>query len=193
MRTTLTSSVVRRAAVAVVRRAAAAAVLIALGCTRAGGGELTPAQSASIRAEIEKAMRDAYDLSKPNVADRMLALYPKSGRVISAAGGRVLSSRDSLEMGIRYFWSNVGSNMRQPSWVWERFYVDVLSPTAAVVTATYRVPHRTPRNEPHELGGAMTAVFEKRGGRWVIIQEHLSDLPATPDSVSTSMPTHEHH
>lgn len=138
-------------------------------------------------------MRDAYDLSKPNVAERMLALYPKSGPVISAAGGRVLSSRDSLEMGIRYFWSNVGSNMRQPSWVWERFYVDVLSPTAAVVTATYRVPHRTPRNEPHELGGAMTAVFEKRGGNWVIVQEHLSDLPATPDSASTGMPTHEHH
>jgi hypothetical protein len=174
-------------------RLAIAAVLIAIGCTSTGGGELTAAQSEAIRAEIETAMRNAYDLSKPNVAERMLALYPKSGRVISATGGRILSSRDSLEMGIRYFWSNVGSNMRQPRWVWERFYVDVLSPTAAVVTATYRVPHMTPRNEPHELGGAMTAVFEKRGGRWVIVQEHLSDLPATSDSASTSMPTHENH
>lgn len=192
MLTTRTSYVVRRAKVAVVRHALAV-VLIAIGCAGPGGGELTRSQSDAIRAEIEKAMRDAYDLSKPNVAERMLALYPKSGTVVSAAGGRVLTSRDSLEMGIRYFWSNVGSNMRQPRWVWEHFYVDVLSPTAAVVTATYRVPHRTPRNEPHELGGAMTAVFEKRGGRWVIVQEHLSDLPAPADSSSTSLPTHEHH
>jgi hypothetical protein len=27
----------------------------------------------------------------------------------------------------------------------------------------------------HVIGGAWTAVFQKRGGRWVIIQEHLSD------------------
>jgi hypothetical protein len=44
---------------------------------------------------------------------------------------------------------------------------------------------------PHELGGAMTEVFEKRDGRWVIVQEHLSDLPSTTDTVMTNMPAHE--
>lgn len=127
-------------------------------------------------------MRDAYDLSKPQVLDRMLELYPRSGRIVSASGGSVITSRDSLESGIRYFWNNVGVNMREPRWVWGRFYVDVLSPTSAVVTATYTIPHRNPRNEPHTLGGAMTAVFVKRDGRWVIIQEHLSDLPQGQDS-----------
>jgi hypothetical protein len=28
----------------------------------------------------------------------------------------------------------------------------------------------------HVIGGAWTAVFQKRGGRWVVIQEHLSDV-----------------
>ena len=28
------------------------------------------------------------------------------------------------------------------------------------------------------LGGAWTALFERRGARWVITQEHLSDRPA---------------
>jgi hypothetical protein len=145
---------------------------------------------ARISAEVERAMRHAYDLSRPKVLDRMLALYPRSGRIVSASGGGVLTSRDSIESGIRYFWINVGVNMRDPQWVWERFYVDVLSPTSAAVTATYRIPHRNPRNEPHVLGGAMTAVLSKRDGRWVVIQEHLSDLPQRQDSSAAQ--THNH-
>jgi uncharacterized protein DUF4440 len=194
MPTTISSCVVRRpVGSSCVVRLLVATTLFAIGCTSGRSDELTLAQKQTIRTEVEQALREAYDLSKPNLPDRMLALYPKSGRIVSAAGGRVLTSRDSLEMGIRYFWNNVGSNMREPRWIWEDFYVDVLSPTSAVVTATYRIPHRTPRNEPHELGGAMTVVFEKREGRWVVVQEHLSDLPAPRDSTSTSMPTHEHH
>jgi hypothetical protein len=64
---------------------------------------------------------------------------------------------------------------------------DVLSPTAAVMTAKYHVPHLTPRNMPHVVGGAWTAVFQKRGARWYIIQEHLSDSPPMSDSAMASM------
>ena len=166
---------------------------LALGCTPTGSSNLSPAQKQAIAAEIEQTLKDAYDLSKPGLSDRMLSLYPATGRVISANSGRAITSRDTLDAGIRYFWDNVGVNMRNPRWEWERFWVDVLSPTAAVVTATYRVPHLNPRNEPHVIGGAMTMVFEKQGGRWVILQEHLSDLPTSTDSVQTSTPTHEHH
>lgn len=170
------------------------ACAVSAACDRNGGtDQLTRAQADAIRAELERSMRDAYDLSKPNVAEQMLSLYPKSGRIVSATGGRVLASRDSVEAGIRYFWNNVGSNMREPRWVWERFFIDVLSPNAAVVTATYRVPHRTPQNQPHVLGGAMTVVFEKRAGKWVIVQEHLSDLPTIQDTSHDSMPTHSNH
>jgi ketosteroid isomerase-like protein len=56
--------------------------------------------------------------------------------------------------------------------------VDVLSPTSAVMTATYRVPHLTPAGQPHVIGGAWTAAFAKRAGEWVIVHEHLSDSPA---------------
>lgn len=159
-------------------------------CTQ-GGRPMSAADSQAVRSEIERTIRDAYDLSKPNVAERMLSLYPPKGAIVSAAGGRVVGSRDSLAAGIRYFWNNVGANMRSPQWIWEKFYVDVLSPTTAVLTATYRIPHRDPYNNLHEIAGAMTEVFEKRDGKWVIVQEHLSDRPA-PDSVATSM-SHEHH
>src|SRR5687767_3941579 len=165
--------------------------VLALACSPGSDQKLSGTQIAAIRGELEQAMRDAYDLTKPNVPERMLSLYPKSGRVVSSTGGRVVTSRDSLESGIRYFWNSVGVNMRQPRWVWDTFYVDVLSPTTAVVTATYSIPHRNPQNQPHVLGGAMTAVFEKRDGRWSIIQEHLSDAPARDSSAS--METHDDH
>lgn len=166
--------------------------IVALGCARPDNAVLSARETQTIRVEVERAMREAYDLSKPNVAERMLSLYPATGPIVSASAGRVVGSRDSLAAGIRYFWNNVGINMRNPEWVWERFYVDVLSPTTVVVTATYRIPHRDPRNQPHEIAGAMTEVFRKRDGRWYIVQEHLSDAGIS-DSIQTSTKTHDQH
>ena len=139
--------------------------------------------SASERSAIADTLRamivSAYDLSKPGDAvARLMSLYPATGTVISASGGQVSTSRDSIEIGLRTFWDNVGKNMRDPKWTWGEMHVDVLARDAAVVTSTYRVPHLTPRGEPHVFAGAWTAVFQRRGGRWVIVQEHLSDVPA---------------
>jgi ketosteroid isomerase-like protein len=155
-----------------------------------GRGGLSSADTAAIRAEIEQTMRDAYDLSRPGQLERMLALYPATGRVVSANTGSVVTAIDSVGNGIREFWMYVGVNMRNPKWEWTRIYVDVLAPDAAVATGTYRIPHLNPRNQPHVLGGAMTMVFKKQNGRWVVIQEHLSDTPQISDSTN-SMATHE--
>ena len=151
--------------------------------------QMSSQQEEAVRNEVLATLRNAYDLSKPDVVDRMIALYPESGRVVSASGGQVMTTRDSVAAGIHQFWNNVGRNMRQPRWIWTHAYVDVLSPTAAVVTATYRVPHLTPDHHPHEIGGAMTEIFQRRGDRWVVIQEHISDLPIRQaDTSVTVMP-----
>jgi ketosteroid isomerase-like protein len=141
---------------------------------------LTGAERRAIADTLERLVKRAYDVSGPTAgaADRLISLYADSGRIVSASGGRILTSRDSLVEGIRYFWESTGRNMREPQWIWEQMVTDVLSPNAAVVTATYRVPHHTPRGEPHELAGAMTLVFARRNGRWVVVQEHLSDRVA---------------
>ncbi len=119
----------------------------------------------------------AYDLSKPDVVAKLMSLYPDSGRVISASGGAMTKTRPQLEDQIKTFWKYVGSNMKQPKWEWTSMEVDVISRDAAVMTSTYRVPHTTPKGMRHIIGGAWTAVFARRGGRWVIVQEHLSDAP----------------
>jgi ketosteroid isomerase-like protein len=161
------------------RVAALALALSTLGaCGRAAGGDVSAAQRTAIADTLRTLIVDAYDMSRPGDAvARLMSLYPASGQVISASGGQVTASRDSLEAGIRAFWDNVGRNMRDPKWAWGPMHVDVLAPDAAVVTTTYRVPHLTPAGEPHVIAGAWTAVFQRRAGRWVIVQEHLSDLP----------------
>jgi ketosteroid isomerase-like protein len=173
------------------------AVVVTASCnTASGADQITSAQRKAIADEIERSVRDAYDLTKPNVDERMLSLYADTGRIVSASGGSVITSRDSLAQGIHYFWHNIGMNMHEPKWIWDQMLVDVLSPTAAVLTATYHVPHMTPRGQPHTIGGAWTMVFEKRGGRWRIVQEHLSDLATQSDSAmmmpSDSMAAHHH-
>lgn len=156
------------------------------------GSKLSPSDTVEIRVEVERVLRDAYDLSKPEPLPRMLALYPGAGRVVSANTGRVITSTDSVANGIREFWYYVGVNMRNPKWEWTNIYVDVLSRDAAVVTGTYRIPHLNPSNQPHVLGGAMTMVFRRQHGRWVVIQEHLSDTPQVADSATTMTTPNSH-
>jgi hypothetical protein len=161
------------------------ALLATIACSgaepRADAGALTDGQRAAIADTLERMIVSAYDLTQPgDKVERLMSLYPTSGPVISASAGMVSTSRDTLQAGIRAFWQNVGRNMREPKWTWGPMHVDVLSRDAAVVTTTYRVPHLTPLGEPHVIAGAWTAVFQRRGGKWVIVQEHLSDIPTRP-------------
>jgi hypothetical protein len=158
------------------------------GCT--ASPEPSAAEKQAIAAEIEQAVKSAYDLKAPDVEKSFEKLYADTGRIVSASGGKVIASRDTLFAGIHAFWQYVGSNMRDPKWMWDRMLIDVLSRDAAVMTATYHVPHLTPRNMPHVIGGAWTAVFKRENGRWVIVQEHLSDLPA---AMADSAHAHMNH
>jgi hypothetical protein len=136
------------------------------------------AQSDAALADTLKArIAEAYDFSRPGVVERMNGLYPDTGRVISASGGRIVSSADSLKAGIVTFWKNVGQNMRDAKWVWGDVYVDRLGDDAAVLTATWSIPHIAPTGHPHVIQGAWTAVFRRIAGKWMIVVEHLSAPP----------------
>lgn len=137
------------------------------------GGRGDAALADTLKARIE----EAYDFSRPGVVDRMTALYPDTGRVISASGGHVTASADSLRAGITTFWHDVGQNMRAARWVWGDVHVDRLSRDAAVLTATWSIPHIAPNDRPHVIRGAWTAVFRRIAGKWMIVVEHLSVPP----------------
>jgi hypothetical protein len=158
-----------------------AAVATAFACAPRPGADMSAAEKSAVADSLKKLVVAAYDLSKPDPVKSLLSLYPTGGRVISASGGVVTTTHAQLEQGIKAFWTYVGQNMRNPKWEWTSMNVDVLAPDAAVMTSTYRVPHLTPTGMNHVIGGAWTAVFQKRQGRWVIIQEHLSDVQSNPN------------
>ena len=155
-----------------------AAAALAGACIGRGSDQPSPGERTAIADSIRKLVVSTYDLSKPDVVGRLMSLYPASGPVYSASGGKVSSTRAELEQQIRAFWTYVGSNMRNPKWEWTSMHIDVLGRDAAVMTSTYRIPHTTPKGMAHVIGGAWTAVFARRDGRWVIVHEHLSDSPA---------------
>jgi len=157
------------------------AIVAAFGCGPRSAADMSAAEETAIADSLKRLVVSAYDLSKPDPVKSLMSLYPNEGRIISASGGAVTTTRPQLEQGIRAFWTYVGQNMRSPKWEWTSMNVDVLAPDAAVMTSTYRVPHLTPTGMNHVIAGAWTAVFQKRGGRWVIIQEHLSDVQSNPN------------
>lgn len=135
------------------------------------------AERRAIADSLSALVVQAYDFSRPGAPERLLALYPDSGRVISGVAGRVTTTRDTLAGEIRGFWDRVGQNMRNPHFVLGSTYVDVITRDAVVMTLTYSIPHTTPLNTPHVVSGAWTMLWRNQGGRWVIVQEHLSDTP----------------
>jgi hypothetical protein len=153
-------------------------VLLTLLAACPGSAPRTGQSDAALADTLKARIEEAYDFTRPGVPERMNALYPDTGRVISASGGRVISSADSLKAGIRVFWDSVGRNMRDPKWVWGDVYVDRLSEDAAVLTATWSIPHIAPTGHPHVIQGAWTAVFRRIGGKWMIVVEHLSAPPS---------------
>jgi hypothetical protein len=146
-------------------------------CANSRPAIMSDAERKQIADSIETLVRKTYDLSAPDPVRRLMSLYPDSGPVYSTSSGHVSTTRRELEEQIGTFWQYVGSNMKDPKWEWTSMHVDVTGPDAAVVTAAYRIPHMTPRNTPHVIAGAWTAAFVRRNGRWVVIQEHLSDVP----------------
>ena len=156
---------------------AATPFVVVLAACRAGSG--TGGQTDSGLAETLKArIEAAYDFSRPGVEARMSALYPDRGRIVSASGGQIVTSPDSLRAGIAAFWRNTGQNMRDAKWTWGEVYVDQLGPDAAVLTGTWSIPHIAPTGRPHVIQGAWTAVFRRVNGTWLIVTEHLSAPPS---------------
>ena len=166
-------------------------VAVALGCSTGAGSsdEITATERSAIADSIRSLLTSTYTFDGSDPVPRFMKLYADTGSVVSAASGGFTTSRDSVQRGLTTFWSTAGQYMQRPSWTWGAMQVDVLGRNAAVVTARYTIPHWTLEGRPHVLGGAWTSVWARRNGRWVIVQEHLSDLPRpVAERVEATMP-----
>jgi ketosteroid isomerase-like protein len=155
------------------------AVVVLAACERGAAESDRPAGPDPALADTLRALvEDAYDFSRgDDVVAGMTSLYPDTGRIVSASDGFLMSDADSVRQGIVRFWENVGRNMVDPQWQWGEVHVDRLGRDAAVMTATWSIPHTAPTGLPHVIRGAWTAVFVRLDGTWKIVQEHLSIPP----------------
>ncbi len=150
-----------------------------------GGGDSPAREPAPITAEANAALEDtlrrlisdAYRFDSGGGVSRLMSVYARGDAVASASGGRIIVGHDALQREMAGFWERVGRNMREPRFEISHSHLERLGPDGAALTFAYRIPHVTPDGRPHEAGGAWTAVFARREGRWMIVQEHLSDLP----------------
>lgn len=171
-----------RGALAGAATATAVAAAVAAACAGRDGTAAAAAHDAALADTLTRQIVAAYDFSRPGVPERLLGLYPARGPVVSAAGGGVTTSRAALRGEIERFWARVGQNMRDPRFEVRERHFTPLGPDAAALTLVYAIPHHTPEGQPHTLAGAWTAVFRRDGGRWTIVQEHLSDTPPAPSA-----------
>lgn len=170
---------------------------LGVGLIVALAGSCGPAREASVFGAREKAaiadtlramLVSTYTFDSGDIVRRFMRLYPDSGPVVSAASGSFTTDRDSLRAAIAAFWNSTGRYMQRPRWLWGPMEIEVLAPDAAVITARYTIPHWTPAGVPHVIGGAWTSVWARRGRRWLIVHEHLSDLPTNvSDSLAARM------
>src|SRR5215210_1117115 len=85
-----------------------------LACSPRTAADMPEAERKAIADSLKRLVVSAYDLSKPDPVKNLMSLYPNAGRVISASGGVITTSRPELEQGIKAFWTYVGQNMKQP-------------------------------------------------------------------------------
>jgi len=164
-------------------------VLTACTSDSAASAPIAAQEREAIADTLRAKVRDAYDLSQGDVVRRFMSLYPEDGRVVSATGGRISTTRDSLQSSINAFWDGVGQYMVRPTWTWGEMHVDVLDRDAAVMTASYHVPHWTDVGRPHVIGGVWTSVWQRTASGWRIVHEHLSDMPrAVAERMEATMP-----
>src|ERR1043166_7083402 len=65
-------------------------LVVLVGCGASPGPPPAAGRNDAALADTLKArIAEAYDFSRPGVAERMEALYPDTGRVISASGGAI--------------------------------------------------------------------------------------------------------
>lgn len=143
------------------------AALMASACAKPA--EFTPAQKAAvgdtIRAEAEKmitalAARDVNQLA---------GLFTSDPDFVYVDNGRIYPDNAALKAAATPFFGRIGKAGGR----WDPAHVLVLGPNAGAFTGVFRAEMTDTAGAPLWTDGKIwTFVYERRGGRWQIVQAH---------------------
>jgi uncharacterized protein (TIGR02246 family) len=120
--------------------------------------------------KIHSALEQGFLKKDAAVFERVLA----DDYVYSNPSGKMMNRAESLE-DLRKEWAN--TNYKVLTSTTDDIKVKVLG-NMALVTSNWistTVPVSEPNAEPHKDMGRYTGVYEKRGGKWLLIAEHFSE------------------
>jgi uncharacterized protein (TIGR02246 family) len=122
--------------------------------------------------KIHSALEQGFLKKDAAVFERVLA----DDYVYSNPSGKMMNRAESLE-DLRKEWAN--TNYKVLTSTTDDIKVKVLG-NMALVTSNWTsttVPVSEANAEPHKDMGRYTGVYEKRGGKWLLIAEHFSEAP----------------
>ena len=130
--------------------------------------ELTEEQKAGIADTVTRIVRGIMEAAE--ALDHEKHIAPFSDELVSADNGSVTTNWDSIRVADREFMRSMSS----VEGTFGEMFVEVLGPSAAVVTAPYEATLIDTTGTRMHVAGAGTYVFAQVAGRWRIIHMHRS-------------------
>ena len=147
------------------------------GCASPSHPPFPEDQRAAIADTIRLLGQGRMDAANRRDGAAIMTYYADDPELVWAEEGDIYTSRGWIaEEVVAHY-----ARLREMHGTWDSMRVAVLSPNAAVLTATYRATSTNTTGETRSSRGARTLVFSRVDGVWRIIHTHESHLtPPTP-------------
>ncbi len=130
---------------------------------------LSPEQRREIEAEVKQAALDHL-----NAKDAATALNHYTEDALVVSNGFLYPTFQSFSEHVETFYSSLN---RINLALWDDMYINVLSPDAALFTATFHWSSTDKAGLKTDLQGVWTALFIRKSGTWKIRVRHESFIP----------------
>lgn len=141
--------------------AGAAALFLAIGCA---------ARPAEPSIRIPQILTEQADAWNRGDIDGFMKHYWNSDELTFSSGGRTLRGWDATRQRYR---DRYPTPERMGRLTFDRLDITPLNPGAALVLGRWHLTRA-----PDSIGGNFSVLFRRIAGRWVIVHDHTSVLPA---------------
>lgn len=148
------------------------------------GAAVTPVRAQDLPAKVRAAVADTIRQQADRVIaaiaskqiDRFMALFTTDPDLTYVDNGKIYPSREALATAAGGFFKRIG----KAGGTWESPRVVVLSATGGAFTGIFRPVMEDLEGKPLWTSGKIwTFVYQRRAGKWVIVQAHeVNALPA---------------
>ena len=145
-------------------------LLIATGCATTPAPILDAEQDATI-ADTLLSITEAYNAAWEELDFDRISEYHADSFTYYRRGVVDSSSQTDFE---RAYYENVATQITSYWAEATETWVEVLGSNAGLVAFVFRGGVKTPDGATHAYDGALTYVYERRGGRWKIVHIHES-------------------